>query len=64
MKKTYYGFNLDCVEAILTFKTKEEAEKARKDEIENSDLPMGDDQISEVFEVQMTEEEFNNRVEI
>ena len=62
-KQTYYGFYLDVFDAILTFKTKKEAEENRQNELDNSDEPM-DDQISEVFPVQMTEEEFKNRIEV
>lgn len=65
-KKTYYGFYLDCVGGILTFKTRKEAEEVRQGEIDNSepDFPMDDSQISEVFEVKMTDEEWKNRIEI
>jgi len=62
-KQTYYGFYLDVFDAILTFETKKEAEENRQNELDNSDEPM-DDQISEVFPVYMTEEEFKNRIEV
>lgn len=64
MKKTFYAVYLDCLSGDCVFETKEEAEEFRQNEIENSEDPMTDDDISDVFEVQLTQEEFDNRVEV
>ena len=52
IKKTYYGFYLDCVDGVLTFETKEEAEEARKEEIEQGDEPFviwAEEQVNKSF---------------
>lgn len=64
MKKTYYGYHLDCVDGIPTFETRKEAEESRKIEIEEGPEPMGEDEIGEVYEIQMTEEEFKKLVDV
>lgn len=58
-KKTYYAVFVDSVDARCVFPTREEAEEFRK--YENSyTKPFEEPDASEVYEVEMTEEEYKN----
>ncbi len=62
-KKTFYGVQLECLDGICVFETRDEAEEFRQSEINGSTERYKDD-ISDVFEVEMTQEEFDNRIEV
>lgn len=59
MKKTYYAVYVDSVEGKCVFPTRKEAEEFR--DYENSYTEVGQEpDASDVFEVQMTDEEYKN----
>lgn len=58
--KTYYAVYVDSVNGRCVFSTRAEAEEFRKSEIENALDPTAEPDVSEVFKVYMTEEEYKN----